>query len=216
MGPVTERVTTGRRRPVVALAGRGTGRAAAGCRWEHRAPRSRLGPTVPSSQADPPGPGPASWLGLYIRGASGAAELPAPVPRGEMVVQELKLCQGIVDATLRRAKGRRVGAVRLRVAGDRVDAAAIERGFRLLSAGSAAEGASVEVRTDRSPLYCEDCGAHVHPAEGLPRQGSVVAALVVCPSCQSLVTQWALRDGAVLESVTFAPGPGSLCLVPPA
>ncbi len=131
-------------------------------------------------------------------------------------MQELKLCQGIVEAALRRAGGRRVGAVRVRVAGDRLDAGAIERGFHLLSAGSAAEGASVEVRTDRSPLYCEDCGAHVQPSEGLPRTGSVVAALVVCPSCQSLVTQWALGEGAVLESVTFAPDPGTLCLVPPA
>ena len=132
-------------------------------------------------------------------------------------MQELELCKGIVEATQRRARGRRVSAVRVRVAGPSLDLWELERAFYMLCTGTVADGAQLEVLTEASTVTCEDCGAQLPPADRTAAgPTTVVAALVICPSCRSLVTQWAFHEGAVVESVTFAPQPTSACLVTPA
>ncbi len=131
-------------------------------------------------------------------------------------MQELKLCEGILEATMRRARGRRVSTVRVRVAGPSIDLWELERGFYTMSSGTVADGAQLQVLNEASATTCEDCGAQLPPPDARLTAASVVAALIVCPSCRSLVTQWAFREGAVVESVTFAPQPATACLVPPA
>lgn len=131
-------------------------------------------------------------------------------------MQELKLCEGILEATMRRARGRRVCSVRVRVAGPSLDLWALERAFYMLASGTVADGAQLQVMTEASASRCEDCGAQLPPPDQRLAATSIVAALVVCPSCRSLVTQWAFHEGAVVESLTFAPQPADACLVPPA
>ena len=130
-------------------------------------------------------------------------------------MHELRMSEGILEATLRRACGRRVSSVRVRVAGSSTDLRALEKAFRTVASGSLAEHATIEFSSDQEPLRCEDCRALVPSAIDGLTPGPVVAALVVCPECRSLVTQWAFKDGAVLESVSLVPLPTTLCLVPP-
>lgn len=61
-------------------------------------------------------------------------------------MHEIGLCEGIIDAVERRAAGRRVIAVRVR-AGESLMVAepALDQAFTLLSEGTVAEGARVEV-----------------------------------------------------------------------
>lgn len=132
-------------------------------------------------------------------------------------MQELELCERIVEATQRWARGRRVSAVRARVAGPSLDLWELEHAFNMLCTGTVADGAQLEVLTEASTVACEDCGAQLPPADQkLVCSAAVVAALVVCPSCRSLVKQWSFHKGAVLESVTFAPQPTTAYLVTPA
>jgi len=119
------------------------------------------------------------------------------------------MSEGILEATLRRACGRRVSSVRVRVAGSSTDLRALEMAFRTVASGSLAEHATIEFSSDQEPLRCEDCRALVPSAIDGLTPGPV------CPECRSLVTQWAFKDGAVLESVSLVPLPTTLCLVPP-
>jgi hypothetical protein len=60
-------------------------------------------------------------------------------------VHEIGLCVGIVDAAVRRAAGRPVTVVRVRVGGHPVDRDVIEAGFRMVAAGTEVEGAELDV-----------------------------------------------------------------------
>ena len=61
-------------------------------------------------------------------------------------MHELGLCEGILEAVERRAAGRRVTRVRVRVgAQHRVVSSAFEQSFALVSQGTVADGAAVDL-----------------------------------------------------------------------
>src|SRR4051812_30334213 len=112
-------------------------------------------------------------------------------------MHELGLCEEILGATLRRAGGRRVARVRVRVGGHPVDAGVIDQGFRMAAAGTAAADADIDVVVE-PPGRCRACG-HLAPATD-------PMALLACPRCQSLDVEATGEDWAVLESITFHDG----------
>lgn len=117
-------------------------------------------------------------------------------------MHESGLCDAILAAALRRANGRPVRKIRVRVAGHPVDPGVINQGFQMAAAGTAAAGATVELVAEPVLVRCRDCGAQT-PAQH-------AALLVACPACGGVDVhvggpQGAGGDGydAVLESITF-------------
>lgn len=109
-------------------------------------------------------------------------------------MHEVGLCEGIVEAVERRAAGRPVARVRVR-AGVllRIVEPSLEQAFRLLTAGSVAEGAAVEMVEVPAQLRCPDCG----------HEGEATEALAVCPVCGGGGVRLSGGDELVLESVTL-------------
>lgn len=110
-------------------------------------------------------------------------------------MHELGLVQAIVAATVRRAAGRQVSAVRVRVSGHPVDSQVIDFGFRVAAAGTVAETARLEVVTEPPTVRCRDCGDRAHASSAL--------ALVACQACGGIDVEVAEDGGVVVESIWF-------------
>ena len=107
-------------------------------------------------------------------------------------MHELGLCEGILEAVERRAAGRRVTRVRLRVGTlHRVVEPALDQAFELVAGGTVAEGATVEVVTVPVRVACAACGT-VTAADDLP---------VACPACGASEPEVSGGDELVLESI---------------
>lgn len=115
-------------------------------------------------------------------------------------MHEMGVCDAIVDAAVRRARGRRVTGVRVRLTGHPVDPGVIDQGFRLAAAGTAVEGASVELVVRPPQVRCRDCGGRTDAADA--------ASLVACPRCGGVDVEATGGDELVLESITFAAAEG--------
>jgi hydrogenase nickel incorporation protein HypA/HybF len=114
-------------------------------------------------------------------------------------VHELGLCEGVLEAVERRAAGRRVTRVRVRVgARHRVVAAAFDQSFALVSQGTVADGAAVDLVTVPARVGCLDCG---HQAESTD-------ALAACPSCGGLDLETEGGDELILEAIYLEEGSG--------
>ncbi len=75
-------------------------------------------------------------------------------------MHELGLCEGILEAVERRAAGRRVTRVRVRVgAQHRVVDSAFEQSFALVSQGTVADGARLDLDIHPGAAHCRSCGA---------------------------------------------------------
>ena len=109
-------------------------------------------------------------------------------------MHELGLCEAIVAATLRRARGREVTAVRVRVGGHPVDGAVIEQGFRLAAMGTVAEHAELDLVCEPMMARCRGCGAESPVIDA--------ANLAGCASCGGVNVEVTGEEDAVLESVT--------------
>ena len=107
-------------------------------------------------------------------------------------MHELGLCEGILEAVERRAAGRRVTRVRVRVgAQHRVVASAFDQSFALVAQGTVADGAAVDLVTVPVLVTCRDCG---HQAEA----GD---ALAVCSACGGLDLETEGGDELILEAI---------------
>jgi hydrogenase nickel incorporation protein HypA/HybF len=111
-------------------------------------------------------------------------------------MHEMGLCEAIVEATLRRADGRQVSGVRVRVAGHPVDQAVIDQGFRMAAAGTQAEHAAIDLVVEPLAARCRACGYKTSGTEPL--------AMVACSRCESLDIEAVGEERVVLESITFA------------
>jgi hydrogenase nickel incorporation protein HypA/HybF len=111
-------------------------------------------------------------------------------------VHESGLCEALVEATLRRANGRRVSAVRVRIGGHPVDPAVIDQGFQLAALGTVAEGATVDVVIDPMRVRCGDCQATSPVTDAM--------ALAACPRCGGIDVTVDGHEDAVLESIAVA------------
>ena len=92
-------------------------------------------------------------------------------------MHEISYCEGVLEAVHRRAAGRPVARVGVRIgAVHRVVADAFEQSFQLVAAGGPAEGATTEVVVVPVSGHCLDCRADFTSTEPSP----------ACPSCGSL------------------------------
>jgi hydrogenase nickel incorporation protein HypA/HybF len=108
-------------------------------------------------------------------------------------VHELGLCEAILEAVERRAAGRRVTGVRLRVGTlHRVVAPALDQAFALVAGGTVADGAAVELVVIPVRGTCRACG-HQAASDELP---------VSCPACGATELDIAGGDELVLESIS--------------
>jgi hydrogenase nickel incorporation protein HypA/HybF len=113
------------------------------------------------------------------------------------------LCEGIVEAAVRRAAGRQVRGLRVRIGGHRVDTAVIRQGVELAAAGTVVEGAALDLVLEPLVAHCRDCG-HDAPAD-------VAVALSACARCGGVDIEMTGSEQVVLESVTLtAAGAGTV------
>jgi hydrogenase nickel incorporation protein HypA/HybF len=114
-------------------------------------------------------------------------------------VHELGMCEAILDAVERRAAGRPVARVRVRVGVlHRVVEPALDQAFALVSAGTVAAGAAVDLVVVPARVSCAACG---HEAE-------CNDPLAVCSVCGGGDLEVAGGDELVLESIQLANGEG--------
>ena len=107
-------------------------------------------------------------------------------------MHELGLCEGILEAVERRAAGRRVTRVRVRVgAQHRVVSSAFDQSFALVAQGTVADGAAVDLVTVPVLVACQDCG----------HQGEATDALATCPVCRGLDLKFSGGDELILEAI---------------
>ena len=100
-----------------------------------------------------------------------------------------------MDAALRRAAGRRVAGVRVRIGGHLVDADVIIQGIQVAAAGTDADGTDVDLVLDPMVVRCASCGRIGDVRDHLD--------LVACPACGGVDVEVTGSDEVVLESVTF-------------
>ena len=107
-------------------------------------------------------------------------------------MHELGLCEGVLEAVERRAAGRRVTRVRVRVgAQHRVVPSAFDQSFALVSQGTVADGAAVDLVVVPVTVTCLDCG---HKAEADD-------PLAACPACGALDLETEGGDELILEAI---------------
>jgi hydrogenase nickel incorporation protein HypA/HybF len=114
-------------------------------------------------------------------------------------VHEMGLCEAIVEATLRRANGRAVKAVRVRVGGHQVNPGVIDQAFRLAAAGTVAADADIDLVVTPPTVRCRGCGRHATVADAFD--------LAVCSQCGSGDVEVTGTDEVVLESITLIRAP---------
>lgn len=106
------------------------------------------------------------------------------------------MCEGIVEATLRRAAGRRVAAITVRVGGHPVDPEVVAQGVALAAQGTEAEGARLELIMDPMLVRCHGCHRDSPVTDHL--------AMVACPRCGGVDIEVVGDDAVMLESLTLA------------
>ncbi|HEX2229063.1 MAG TPA: hydrogenase maturation nickel metallochaperone HypA [Candidatus Binatia bacterium] len=111
-------------------------------------------------------------------------------------MHEWGFCEGIVEAVRRRAAGRRVKRIKVRVGVlHRIEQQAMQQGFSLAAAGSEAEDATLELSFVPASARCCICGNESRAAE-VP---------LVCPDCGGLEIEMSGGDQLILESIEYEP-----------
>lgn len=106
------------------------------------------------------------------------------------------MCESVLAAVERRAQGRPVDGLTVRVGAMlRVVPEAFEQAFSMVSTGSVAAGATPEVIVVPIQGTCDDCGATFESDD----------PMLVCPACASLRVSRDGGDDLVLESIRYRP-----------
>jgi hydrogenase nickel incorporation protein HypA/HybF len=109
-------------------------------------------------------------------------------------VHELSYCEGVLDAVERRAGGRQVAAVGVRIgAVHRVVAAAFQQSFAIAAAGGPAADAVTSLVVVPVRGHCVDCTGDFTSADPAP----------ACPACGSLRVRVEGGDEVVLEWLEY-------------
>lgn len=109
-------------------------------------------------------------------------------------MHEMSYCKGVLEAVERRAAGRPVARVGVRIgAVHRVVAGAFEQSFQLAAAGGPADGATTEVVVVPVHGHCMDCRTDFDTPDPSP----------ACPSCGSLAVAVEGGDEVVLEWLQY-------------
>jgi hydrogenase nickel incorporation protein HypA/HybF len=111
-------------------------------------------------------------------------------------MHEMAMCDAIVAAAVNRAAGRPLTGMRVLVGGHAVDRDVVAQGIELASAGTPAQGATLDLIVSPMSMSCGECG-HTGPvADHL--------AMVVCPACGGFEIELTGEEDVVLESITVA------------
>lgn len=109
-------------------------------------------------------------------------------------MHEMSYCEGVLEAVQRRAAGRPVARVGVRIGAiHRVVPAAFEQSFQLAAAGGPADGATTELVVIPVRGHCMDCRADFESADPSP----------ACPSCGSLDVAVDGGDEVILEWLQY-------------
>ena len=109
-------------------------------------------------------------------------------------MHELGYCASVLEAVERRAAGRPVARIGVRVGAlHRIEQAAFEQSFQLIAAGSVAEGARAEVVTVPARARCRQCGTIFDSA----------APVITCLACGEPGVDVTGGDELVLEWVEY-------------
>lgn len=109
-------------------------------------------------------------------------------------MHEFGLSASILDAVERRAAGRTVGAVRVRVGTLlRVDEPALAQAFEMVGQGSVAEGARLELVVTPAEVACTSCGVSTTADE----------LVLLCPACGTPALRVTAGEDLLLESITL-------------
>ena len=109
-------------------------------------------------------------------------------------MHEMSYCEGVLEAVHRRAAGRPVARVGVRIGAiHRVVADAFEQSFQMAAAGGPAEGASTEVVVVPVHGHCMDCRSDFDSPDPSP----------ACPSCGSLDVAVEGGDEVILEWLQY-------------
>jgi hydrogenase nickel incorporation protein HypA/HybF len=111
-------------------------------------------------------------------------------------VHELGLCEGIVEAAARRASGRQVRSLRVRIGGHAVDPDAIRQGVEVAAIGTVVEGAVLDLVMEPLIARCRDCG-HDAPAGD-------ATSMSACAQCGGVDIEMAGSEQVILESISVA------------
>ncbi len=110
-------------------------------------------------------------------------------------MHEMSYCEGVLEAVTRRAKGRPVARVGVRIgAVHRVVADAFQQSFELAAAGGPAAGATTEVVVVPVHGHCMDCRHDFQAPDPSP----------ACPACASLEVAVDGGDEVILEWLEYA------------
>ncbi|MGH9103425.1 MAG: hydrogenase/urease maturation nickel metallochaperone HypA [Acidimicrobiales bacterium] len=110
-------------------------------------------------------------------------------------MHELGLCDAVVEAVIRRARGRPVSWARVRLGGHPVDPSVITQGVAVAAAGTEAEAMVLELVLDPARARCRRCGAEEEVVDGL--------SLAVCRRCGGMDVEMVGAEHAVLEAVGY-------------
>ena len=109
-------------------------------------------------------------------------------------MHEFGLCDGIVEAVQRRAAGRPVARVRVRVGTlHRVVEAAFQQAFAHAAEGTEAEHAAVELVVIPVSATCLGCGDVVEAND----------IIAVCPKCGGTNLDFIAGEELILESIEY-------------
>ena len=109
-------------------------------------------------------------------------------------MHELSYCEGVVQAVERRADGRPVARIGVRIGTlHRVVPAAFQQSFELVAAGGVAAGATTEVVVVPVQGACRECAARFESGDPSP----------ACPRCGSLAVDVEGGDEVVLEWLQY-------------
>ena len=123
--------------------------------------------------------------------------IPDSGPAPEATMHEFGMCDGIVEAVQRRAAGRPVARVRVRIGTlHRVVEAAFQQAFAHAAEGTEAEHAAVELVVIPVSATCLNCGVVVEADE----------IVVVCSSCGSTDLDFTSGEELILESIEYQAG----------
>ncbi|MFE9690139.1 hydrogenase maturation nickel metallochaperone HypA [Micromonospora sp. NPDC005806] len=109
-------------------------------------------------------------------------------------MHETGLAEAIVSAAVRRAAGRQVTGLRVRIGGHAIDPDVVTQGIQVAAAGTVVADSTVDLVLEPMTVRCHECG----------RSGPVRdhLAMVACPQCGGVDIDVSGSDDVVLESIT--------------
>ncbi|MCW3840544.1 hydrogenase maturation nickel metallochaperone HypA [Micromonospora yasonensis] len=109
-------------------------------------------------------------------------------------MHETGLSEAIVAAVVRRAAGRRVTGLRVRIGGHSVDRDVVTQGIQVAAVGTVVADAALDLVLEPMTVRCHECGRSARVDDHL--------AMVACPACGGIDVEVSGSDDVVLESIT--------------